>query len=366
MPAAIAITFLTAPPTSTPIRSALKYTRMRPPCSNAAASRAKPASRAASVSAQGSPRATSSANDGPDRAPQRAPAPSTCSTIWCGRSPVPGSKPLHSQTSGAGFFLRTSVRPATGVAARKRSALAGKSALTFTWGGISMFGRYRWLRRVRAIASACAGSRAHSVTSCRAVSTDAIAVPQAPAPSTATRLTGRSSCHFDLRLAARGAGLLLLLALHEQRLERHRREQHRREAAADHEIRDRLAQIGKQDRRAGDAEQRLEVVGRHVAHLENARLHRLGQEQRLVTDLRRDRGADRGLEIALGKRRRAGVDLHLELRLRRLQEDLRRVRNLERHVFHVDLLDLEGRALWLIAHLVLSSKVSSSPWRSRA
>ena len=94
--------------------------------------------REASESAPGRPRATSSANDGPECAPQRG---ISGSSIWCGSEPVPCSKPLHSQISGAGLCLRRSLRPATGVAARKRSALAGKSALTFTAAGISTFGR---------------------------------------------------------------------------------------------------------------------------------------------------------------------------------------------------------------------------------
>ena len=59
------------------------------------------------------------------------------------QSGVLGSKPLHSQTSGARLslsqYVSSSPRPES--RPRKRSALAGKSALTFTWGGISTFGR---------------------------------------------------------------------------------------------------------------------------------------------------------------------------------------------------------------------------------
>src|SRR4029453_10014936 len=51
-----------------------------------------------------------------------------------------------------------------------------------------------------------------------------------------------------------------------------------------------------------------------------------------------------------------------------LNENLRRVGDLERQVLHVDLLDLEGGALRLLlfAHLLPSNRGSSSPWRSRA
>src|ERR1700704_2102823 len=95
-------------------------------------------------------------------------------------------------------------------------------------------------------------------------------------------------CDLDLRSALRLAGarlLLLLQALHVQGLERYRGEQHRREAAARHEIGVPLPQIGKQDRRAADAEERVEVLRRHVADRENSRLHRLREEHRALAGL---------------------------------------------------------------------------------
>src|SRR5262245_60657390 len=140
--------------------------------------------------------------------------------------------------------------------------------------------------------AACAGSRAQSVTSSRAASTEAIAVPQAPAPRTAIPVTAGSPRDLDLGCAAL---LLALDALQVERLERDRREQHRWEAAADHEVRDRFAQIGEKDGRTGDAQERLQVVGGDVAHLEDARLHRLGEEQRALAHLGADRSADGSL-----------------------------------------------------------------------
>src|SRR5690348_4996986 len=110
--------------------------------------------------------------------------------------------------------------------------------------------------------------------------TPLIAVPQAPAPRTATFTLGTGD--LDVPAAAlppwvsllplRVASLLRLQSLHIQRLERERREQHRREACAHHEVGDRLAQVRKEDRRAGDAEQRVELLRRHVAHGEDAGL----------------------------------------------------------------------------------------------
>src|SRR6185436_13221890 len=106
--------------------------------------------------------------------------------------------------------------------------------------------------------AACAASRAQSSTSRRAPSTRAIAVPQAPAPSTATRLID------SVGARRRGLAGRVLHLLQVDLLERDRAEQHRREAAADDEVRDRLAHVGEQDVRAGDAEQRAELLLRDV------------------------------------------------------------------------------------------------------
>src|SRR5438132_1436941 len=104
------------------------------------------ASGEASVSAQGSPRANSSANEGPESAPQRALSPSTAAATWCGSSPLPSSKPLHNQTTGAAprTWWSSSRSPATGVAASKScdECVASRiSAVTFTVDGSSKPGR---------------------------------------------------------------------------------------------------------------------------------------------------------------------------------------------------------------------------------
>src|SRR5258708_12581078 len=93
------------------------------------------------------------------------------------------------------------------------------------------------------MAAACAASRAHSVTSRRAASTQLIAVPQAPAPSTATRVMAAAliTRDFDARAELRRRRVLLLLQV--ERLEGERREDHRREAAARHQLGDGLPQL---------------------------------------------------------------------------------------------------------------------------
>src|SRR5437763_8619511 len=119
---------------------------------------------------------------------------------------------------------------------------------------------------------ACAASRAQSDTSRRAPSTQLMAVPQAPAPSTAMRtLVARD---FDARLLR--CRVLLLV----ERLERKRREDYRREAAARDHVLDGLAQIGIDHRRAGNAEKRPHLLRGHAADLEDAGLARFDEKQR--------------------------------------------------------------------------------------
>src|SRR5512138_2762140 len=114
--------------------------------------------------------------------------------------------------------------------------------------------------------SACAASRAQSATSRRDASTQEMAVPQAPAPRTATFMSVLRD--FDARPGLLGRGALLLQV---ERLEGKRREHHRREAAARDDVGDGLAQIWIEHRGTGDAEQRPEIIGRDIAQLEDAR-----------------------------------------------------------------------------------------------
>jgi hypothetical protein len=71
-PAAIASTFLIAPPASTPVMSALSYARSVAPRRRAASARANAPSVEATTSAVGKPSATSSAKLGPETAPTGA------------------------------------------------------------------------------------------------------------------------------------------------------------------------------------------------------------------------------------------------------------------------------------------------------
>jgi len=74
MPAATAMTFFSAPPSSTPTRSVLEYNRRRGPFSAAATREAKAASADATVSAVGRPCATSRAKLGPESLVAQGPA----------------------------------------------------------------------------------------------------------------------------------------------------------------------------------------------------------------------------------------------------------------------------------------------------
>src|SRR5436305_10964649 len=218
---------------------------------------------------------------------------------------------------------------------------------------------------------ACAASRAHNVTSSRAASTQLIAVPQAPAPSTAMRMSVPGD--FVARAGLRRRRVLLLLEV--ERFEVERRENHRRKAAARNHVGNGFAQVGIDERRAGDAEERPELLRLRDAQLEDAGLPGFGEEERALADGGRHRGGHRYFVVALAEIVRAGIDLHLELGLHLLEEDLRRMRDLEREVLHIDLLDLEGPGLCLlrllrhrlrVAHEVAFKSGSRPPWRSRS
>src|SRR5437762_778863 len=108
MPAATAITFLSAPPSSTPIASVDEYTRNCAVANTCCTRRATVSSRAAATTAVGWRRYTSSANDGPDSTATAAAAPNNSASrheSGCSRS---GSKPLET--------LTTSGRPLTAAA----------------------------------------------------------------------------------------------------------------------------------------------------------------------------------------------------------------------------------------------------------
>src|SRR3989475_7342083 len=99
MPAATAITFLSAPPSSTPIASVDEYTRNCAVANTCCTRLATASSRAAAPTAVGWRRYTSSANDGPDSTATAAAAPNSSASTHesgCRRS---GSKPLETLTT---------------------------------------------------------------------------------------------------------------------------------------------------------------------------------------------------------------------------------------------------------------------------
>ena len=143
------------------------------------------------------------------------------------------------------------------------------------------------------MAPACAASRAHSVTVVpRRAALTASAVPQAPAPSTqifmaagARRCAGAYCVMMRRRRWPAACGLLLLV----HGLEVDLGQVHRREAAALDHVGHVAAQVGVDDLRAGDAQDRAHLVVRQVADLEDAGLLGLDQEHGLVLDLGRAR-----------------------------------------------------------------------------
>ena len=102
-PAAIAIIFFSAPPSSTPTTSSFVYTRNRGSLNSRCTVSTSAASFEAIVIAVGSPRATSLANDGPLSAPIRGwnspPLAITCEITSVMRNRVFSSKPLVALTN---------------------------------------------------------------------------------------------------------------------------------------------------------------------------------------------------------------------------------------------------------------------------
>ncbi len=135
----------------------------------------------------------------------------------------------------------------------------------------------------------------------------------------------------------------------------------RRETGAGDHIGDVGAQVRIDDVRATDAQQRIQLLGRNVAHFEDAGLLAFDQERDLVLDLGGHGDGDGGFEDAIGQRFGADVDRHFDRRRILFQEDRRGVRLLQRQVFQVDALDLEYGLLFsllvLFRHGMLSFQV---------
>ena len=154
----------------------------------------------------------------------------------------------------------------------------------------------------------------------------------------------RSYCVTIGRGLAGGLRLLLL----EHGLEVDFGQVHRREAAALDHVGHVAAQVGVDDLRAGDAEDRAHLVFRQVADLEDAGLLGLDQEHGPVLDLGLHGGRDGDLEDAVGHRLGIDAELDVDGGLLLLQQDGRRIGLFERQVLQVDALDLEHGILGLL------------------
>ncbi len=195
MPAAMAITFLIAPPSCTPATSVLVYTRIRSLRSQPAMRSATAGVVEATVSAVGRCSATSRANVGPETTPDARNPGSSSATTSDNSLPLPGSRPLVAQASTVsavtcGLSARRVARKAwLGTATRNcrcGAASCGRSAVTVRFSGKRMPGRKAAFSRARTRRAQCAASCPQSCTGwpLRA-SRMPSAVPQEPAPSTA-------------------------------------------------------------------------------------------------------------------------------------------------------------------------------------
>ena len=149
----------------------------------------------AATNAVGWPRATSMAKLGPLKAPPLKRGSTAWATSWGKGPPVSGAKPLHTHTTGVAptwgaKLCKVLRKAATGVAMTNRSK-PGNTSVKSWWLickrlGKATPGRYWVLVRSRCNLWACSWSRAHSTTWCCCAALMANAVPQAPAPTTAT------------------------------------------------------------------------------------------------------------------------------------------------------------------------------------
>ena len=206
MPVATAITFLSAPPSSTPTTSSLVYTRnaaaLMAPCTSFAAS----SEELAATTAVGCPCATSAAKLGPLTATTSCPSAS-CATTSVIKANVSRSIPLVATDNTALGVIEPAHEATTarntceGAAYTTRpapcSALA-MSLLAVRPGASVMFGRNRGFSCRALTASTTSSSRAQSVTRWPfRTRRSAIAVPQAPPPITAH--TSARSVTLDLQ-----------------------------------------------------------------------------------------------------------------------------------------------------------------------
>src|SRR5438094_4856106 len=204
IPAASAMTFLSAPPSSTPITSVAEYTRKWLTENTCCTCWASPWSRAAATTAVGCRAYTSCANDGPESTAIRVPFASTsCKT----HDRVPrrsGSRPFDTLTTSARRFIPALARVITSRTAWEgaadtttsapRTAVATSASAVRDAASVAP-GRNSWFTCSRFTLSTTSGSRAQRVTALNTplrASRSASAVPHAPPPTTATRVMGRT------------------------------------------------------------------------------------------------------------------------------------------------------------------------------
>ena len=139
--------------------------------------------------------------------------------------------------------------------------------------------------------------------------------------------------------------MILLFLLQIDRFEIDRIEQHGRKPGANRHIRHDLAQIRIKNVGADYRQHRLHFFRGNVAHLEYPRLFGLDQEQYFVLrgQLGGDGDGDGDIEQTFLYRRRLRVQLQIDLRILALQKDSRCIRHLQRHIFHIQLLDVKER-----------------------
>src|SRR5919106_573414 len=195
MPAATAITFLSAPPSSTPTTSVCVYTRKCPHENARCARRATPSCGAAATTAVGCPWCTSRANDGPESTAIAVPAGSsslrTVNMVFESSSSPFDTLTTSAAGSSAGAAWRATARTANEGAAETTSSApctARRTSDSATSTGASgASGRNMGFAWSRLTLSTTSGSRAQRTTSSPLrASRSASAVPQAPPPNTAT------------------------------------------------------------------------------------------------------------------------------------------------------------------------------------
>src|SRR6266513_479432 len=200
MPAARAMTFLRAPASSTPSTSVAEYTRKNPVENTCWTRWATVCSRAAATTAVGWRAYTSRANEGPDNTAIGVSLGRTSANTHEGVERRSGSRPLDTLTTNAPrptwpsacvMTWRTAWDGAADTTTSAPRTAAARSATAATPGARAAPGRNIWFKCSRFTLSTTSGSRAQRVTVSTPplrASRSASAVPQAPPPTTATRV----------------------------------------------------------------------------------------------------------------------------------------------------------------------------------